>query len=188
MSAARKLMTPEEFLTWCLTQEGRWELVAGEPVLMMAGAALRHDRVVVNLITALDRRLAGSPCEPHTDDIASRMQSGNIRRPDVTIACGPFDPDALESAEPAVFFEVLSPSTQSFDFLRKPDEYRQVASLKHFVIVDPQRPRVRLFSRGPEGWTDQDIVGLDSVLPLPGVGVELPFEEIYRRITFADPA
>ena len=188
MSAARQLMTPDEFLTWCLDQEGKWELVNGEPIQMMAGGARRHDRVVINLIVALGPRLAGGPCEPHTEDVAARMVGGNIRRPDLTIECGPYEPDALTSAEPAVFFEVLSPTTRSFDFLRKPDEYRQVPTLKHFVIIDPQRPRVRLYTRETEGWTDRDIVGLDSTLPLPAVGVDLPFGEIYDRLTFEEEA
>ena len=79
---------------------------------------------------------------------------------------------------------MLSPSTTTFDFPAKPDEYRRVPSLRHFVTIDPQRPRVRLHTRGPEGWTEQDIVGLDSTLPLPGIGVDLPFSDIYRRLTF----
>lgn len=50
-------MTADEFLVWCLDQEGKWELVDGEPLLMMAGATDRHDRVVVNLIAMLRSRL-----------------------------------------------------------------------------------------------------------------------------------
>ena len=170
MTPALKRMSETEFLEWCQHQEGRWELVGGEPVLMMAGAAKRHDRVVRNILVALERRLAGGPCEPWTDDIASRMVSGNIRRPDVSVDCGGYDPDAFLTAQPTVFFEVLSPSNQPLDVITKPDEYRQLPSLRAFVIVDPRRPRVKLYTRQDPDWTTDDIIGIDSVVPLPSIG------------------
>lgn len=129
MSAALKRMTADEFLVWCLDQEGKWELVNGEPVLMMADATQAHDQVVTNLIIALGTRLRGGACRPTTDDVAARMTQGNIRRPDVTVDCGPRDPKSLSSSAPTVFFEVLSPSTRAFDFLKKPEEYKRVPTL-----------------------------------------------------------
>jgi hypothetical protein len=44
-TAARKTMTASEFFPWVIQQEHRHELVDGEPRLM-AGADLRHDRIV----------------------------------------------------------------------------------------------------------------------------------------------
>jgi len=181
MSEATRLrMTPDEFLRWCLDQDGRWELVGGEPVQMMAGATKNHDRVTVNLIIALGSRLRGGPCFPTTDDVAARMPGGNIRRPDVTVDCGRGRGDDLQSTEPAVFFEVLSPSTRSFDFIVKAEEYKALPSLRHFALIDPERPWVRLWSRGEDGaWRGDELRSLDAVLDLPGVDVNLPLREIY---------
>ena len=186
MTPVLKPMSEGEFLSWCMHQEGRWELVAGEPVRMMAGATKRHDRVVRNILRALERRLKGGPCEPWMDDVASRMVSGNIRRPDVTVDCGPYDPDAHLSSEPAAFFEVLSPSTEPLDLLGKPDEYRQLPSLRLFAVIDPKRPRVKLYTRTSKGWAVADIIGIESALPLEGFGNDLTFAEIYQGITFED--
>lgn len=184
MTPALKRMTEGEFLEWCELQDGRWELIGGEPVQMMSGTTRRHDRVVRNILRALERRLEGGPCEPWTDDVASRMVSGNIRRPDVTVDCGEDDPDSYLSIEPAVFFEVLSPSTEPLDLLGKPDEYRQISSLQHFAIIDPKRPRIKLYTRRGGQWDTDDIIGLDSIVPLTGIGTELTFAEIYRGVTF----
>lgn len=181
--AARPRMSPDEFLQWCLHQEGKWELVGGEPVQLMAGATKNHDRVVVNLIGELRTRLRGGSCFPTTDDVAARMVAGNIRRPDVTIDCARGAGSDLASTEPAVFFEVLSPSTQSYDFIVKAEEYKQVATLKHFALVDPRRSRVSVWSRGPDGfWTGEAVTDLHAELNLPGVGVSLPLSEIYDGI------
>src|ERR1700757_727069 len=58
---------PEEFFAWVSGQEGRYELVEGE-VVMMAGAGRRHDAIVVNLIAAIRPQPRSGPCHTFTDD------------------------------------------------------------------------------------------------------------------------
>jgi Uma2 family endonuclease len=174
-------MDAETFLEWRRDQPGRWELVDGWPVQAMAGAKHRHDLVVVNLISMLRSRLRGGPCRPTTDDIASRMENGNVRQPDVTVECAEIEPDELISKRPVVFFEVLSPSTRSIDFVRKTEEYKQVGSLLHIVLLDPERPKIWVWSRrSGEDWRGDWLEGLDAELRLSGVGTNLPLCEIYE--------
>lgn len=186
MTAARKLMTADEFLTWCLDQEGKWELVDGIALQMMAGATESHDRIVVNLIATLRDRLRGGPCRPKTADQAARIPKGNIRRPDVTIDCGSPAPQSLESTAPAVFFEVLSPSTRAFDQIKKPEEYKTVPTLKHFVLLDPDRARAWVWTREGEVWANADIEGPGAEIALAGVGVTLSLGEIYDGVELAE--
>jgi Uma2 family endonuclease len=150
---------------------------------MMTGTTQRHDAVTTNLIIALGVRLRGGPCRPTTDDVASRMANGNVRRPDVTVDCGPRRGDALDSSEPVVFFEVLSPSTRKIDFIRKPDEYKRVPTLKHFVVLDPARPYGFVWSRDAEGeWSEVVVEGLEAAIDLPGVALSLPMAEVYEGL------
>src|ERR1700726_1129426 len=53
-------ITPEQFFAWVSGREERYELVDGE-VVMMAGAGRRHDRIVVNLTTAIHSQIRGGP-------------------------------------------------------------------------------------------------------------------------------
>src|SRR5688572_11355161 len=108
-TAPRK-MSADEFLEWCTHQEdARYELVDGVTVLM-AGAADRHDQIVVNLIGELRTRLKGGPCAPRTADQAVKtMSNRRVRGPDVIVDCGPRDPKGLFARTPTVVFEVLSP-------------------------------------------------------------------------------
>lgn len=183
MNAALKLMTPDAFLDWCQYQEDRWELVDGMP-RMMTGATRGHDDVVVNLIVELGTQLRGKPCRPRTADVAARMEQGNVRRPDVTVDCGPTERKALASAAPTVFFEVLSPSTRAIDMVKKSEEYKQVPSLRHFVLIEPDVARAAVWSRTDETapWTDQDFEGLDGRIDLPAIDVTLPLAAIYDGI------
>jgi putative restriction endonuclease len=58
---------PEEFFAWVSGQEGRYELVKGE-VVMMAGSVRRHDAIAVNLIAAIRPQPRSGPCHTFTDD------------------------------------------------------------------------------------------------------------------------
>ena len=183
---AIRLMSAADFLAWCLDRDdGRWELVRGVPTRAMTGATRRHDTVVVNLIASLKPRLKGGPCSPHTAGQALRAAEDTIRRPDVTVDCGLTAANALESSQPSVAFEVLSPSTRKTDRFRKVEEYKSVTSLQHIVLIDPDRPAVLLYARGADGvWTNEEFEGLERALPLTALGLELPLAEVYEGLTF----
>lgn len=186
--AARRPMTADEFLVWCLDQDGTWELVEGRPVLkdpqpeMMAGARQEHDLVRGNLEAALRTRLRGR-CRVWGEAIGIRVASGRLRRPDVTVDCGPRRQGSAETDTPTVIFEVLSPGTRGNDILRKPREYRELPTLQAFVIVDPLSPDCWVWSRGEDGaWTDRYVRGLDAVLALPAIDVSLPLSDVYEDV------
>lgn len=182
--AVTSRMTPEEFLRWQKRQDRNFELVDGMPVLApkaMTGATRRHDRVTVNILTALEGRLSGGPCFPATDDIAVRIPArGNLRRPDIIVDCGPFDADALEAAEPRVVIEVLSPSTMGFDRIRRTEEYKTVGHIHAILLVDTEAPRMTVWRRTADGFVFEHHDGADAVVPLPEIGVDLPLARAYR--------
>jgi Uma2 family endonuclease len=194
--AARKLMTIEEFFAWEETQEESHELVDGVPVLrgewirygdawtMMAGASQRHDQIVVNVIIALGTRLRGKLCRTFSPDMSVRTGPKRIRRPDSGVDCGPRVDRSTEASEPRVVVEVLSPSTRDFDMFAKLDEYRAVPSIEHVLLVDPNDPAAQLWTRGPEGWRETTLRGLESAAELSAVDLSLPLAEIYEDVTF----
>lgn len=184
MSALASPMSADDFLRWREGRSGRWELVGGEPLLAMAGAQQRHDQVTVNTIIALGSKLRGSRCRPWSADIAVKIPGGNVRQPDVTIDCAPVERAALASMAPTVVFEVLSPSTRAFDQTRKLEEYKRVESLQHVVFLDVETPRAAHWVRGEGGWSFEDLAGLDAVLHLSAVPVELTLAELYEDVTF----
>jgi Uma2 family endonuclease len=186
--AALARMDADTFLEWRQDQPGRWELVDGWPVQAMAGAKQRHDLVVVNLIAVLRDGLRGGLCRPTTDDVAARMQNGNLRQPDVTVECAKIEPEELTSKRPVVFFQVLSPSARSIDFVRKIEEYKLVPSLRHIVLLEPNQPKAWVWSREYDGaWQGDWLEGLEAELLLPGAGTRLSLAEIYEDVPF-DPA
>jgi Uma2 family endonuclease len=176
--------TEEQFFAWGKGQEGRYELVDGQPRAMV-GATQRHDRVTTNLLGMLYNRLRGSACRPGSSDTAIRIPNGNIRYPDVTVDCGRFEEMARAATEPTLVIEVLSPSIAIFDQTEKLEEYRTVPSLRHILMIDPEQPRLRLHTRGEDGhWTSAPHAGLDTEVALPVLGITLPLAELYEGLGF----
>ncbi len=181
-------MSEGEFFAWQEGQDRLYELVDGLPVLplkMVTGASQAHDRTVVNIISALHRQLRGGPCRPTTDDLAVRIPSGNLRRPDVTVECGQAARRDMAVRDPRVVIEVLSPSTMSFDRFKKVLEYQTVPTVTHVLLVDTEAPRVDVLARtGTEAWTSARYEGLDAKIDLPTTGAVLALADLFEGLTF----
>ena len=110
------------------------------------------------------------------------------KRPDASVVCGPPQFDPLDTARqtitnPTVLLEVLSPSTEKWDRGGKFDSYRQIDSLREYVMVSWDEPRVETFLRKEDGtWVFAAAVGLTAVAQLNSIRVELPLSEVYRGV------
>ena len=183
-----KRMTPAEFFDWQVAQDRNYELVDGVPVLApkaMTGASRRHDTITVNILISLGNQLRGKPCRPHTADMTVTNPNGNVRRPDITIDCKEGPDRSMETVEPRVLVEVLSPSTMAFDRFRKVEEYKTNDAIRVVLLVASETAEVIVWRRmpgsaGPEAWRSEIVEGLEARIALPEIGCELPLSEIYE--------
>ncbi len=181
---AVRRMTEAAFLEWQLHQEQRYELVDGVP-RAMTGARFRHDRVLGNAFAMLLEALEAidSPCRPFTADIAVRVPSGNLRRPDVAVYCPPFDEDAMVSDRPRLVIEVLSESTDDTDQHVKVDEYQHMDAVDYIILVAPRVVDVLVWARAADhAWRSKRYQSLEDVVPLPRLGVSLSLARLYRSV------
>ncbi|WP_158921130.1 Uma2 family endonuclease [Acidisphaera sp. S103] len=177
-------MTIDEFLAWQAGQGQRYELVDGEPAAM-AGAKIRHDRVTGNAFSEIRRqmRAGGSPCDVFTADIGIRTPPGNIRRPDISILCPPFDEEATTSDIPRLIVEVLSESTERVDRLIKLDEYKAIDALDYIIIVDPTRIEVGFWFRDAvRVWHSATFHDAEAVIDMPALGIAITLASLYERV------
>jgi hypothetical protein len=108
--------------------------------------------------------------------------------PDVTVACGELsfeDANVDILLNPTLIVEVLSPSTEAHDRGDKFAHYQSIPSLKEYVLVAQDRPRIEHFVRRENGhWDYSEVRGFDAVMPLPSIDCNLPLAEVYARVTF----
>ncbi len=173
-------MSVEEYLAWSKAQAGRFELVDG---LVYAQAAERaaHAEMKGLVFIALTNaiRKAGTACHALVDGMAVRVGSKTVYEPDVLVYCGAkLPPDALLVENPVIVVEVISPSTGRNDHTRKLPGYFSLASIAHYLIVDPDEPLVIDYWRGADGVlrTATFAQGRISLRP---PGLELALDEIY---------
>jgi Uma2 family endonuclease len=187
MSAVPKpFITPEEYLRRERLAEYKSEYFNGE-IFAMAGVSPAHVWINSSLGYALSHSLKGGPCKPLSNDLKVKVSpTGLYTYPDHLIICGPMeieDKDVL--LNPKVIFEILSPSTQSYDRGAKFDHYQRIASLQEYILVAQVKPRVDQYVRqSDDKWVLTTYAGLDAVLTLATVPATVPLRDLYEGVTF----
>ena len=172
--------TVDEFLRWSAVQEnGRYELERGRIVVMQAENA-GHVRTKIRIANILAAAIqsAGVAYYSMSDGMTVRVPGGRAYEPDALIAPLPeVADDALEVPNPVAVFEVLSPTPTSVrrDLTDKVVGYALVASIEHYIVIDPADRVVLHFRRRgdllvPPAEPTVDILRLDAV------GIEVAIE------------
>jgi Uma2 family endonuclease len=106
----------------------------------------------------------------------------------VTVVCGEprlEDEHGDTLLNPLMVVEVLSRTTEAYDRGTKLRWYQSLESLSDYLLVSQEHPRVEHYVRhGGDGWLFHACEGLDAVLPLPSLEVELALAEVYAKVAF----
>ena len=180
-------LTAEEYLAIERETEFRSEYLKGEMFAMPATNRV-HNLITGNLCGELTRQFKCRTEEVYATNMRVRIPSGLYTYPDVVVVCGSpkFDDDHVDTLlNPLVLIEVLSESTADYDRGTKFKHYRQITSLREYVLVDQEAAQLEHFALGDDGkWSLTEIVGLDQVLKLNSIECQIPLSEIYRKVTF----
>jgi len=152
-------------------------------VYAMAGASERHNRIAINITFQLRGVARGSRCGVFMSDMKVRERSSNIfYYPDVMLVCDPEDDHPYYKERPCLIVEVLSASTATIDRREKWRTYRDMASLKYYLIVDADQVAVEVYSRTAEGAWQVAPLEAGEVLTIdcPPVQAALSLEDIYE--------
>src|ERR1700730_4228044 len=145
----RPLLTAEEYLTLERAALDKSEYLDGQMVAM-PGGSYRHSLITTNLIQAIGRHLQ-RPYKVLSSDMRVLVPATGLYtyadavglRGEPTLS----DKYRDNLTNPAVIIEVLSPSTESYDRGRKFRHYQALDSLREYVLVSQDRPKVEQFSR-----------------------------------------
>jgi Uma2 family endonuclease len=189
MSAAKKLnrVTEQEYLKGEVVSPVKREYVDGI-VYAMAGACNLHNDIAGNTYHAFRNRLRGRPCKPYNSDTKIRLRINGRHRfyyPDVSVTCKPNPPQDSFQDEPALIVEVLSRATRRADEGEKKDAYLTIPSLGVYLLVEQESATVIAYRRTPQEFVQETYHGLDAVIALPEIGIELRLAEIYEGVEFA---
>lgn len=176
-------MTADEFLAWDDGTDTRYELVGGE-VFAMAPPAAAHGTVAVNIAITVGARL-GRPCRMISEaGIRPSSRDDTCYQADLMITCVPPVPGEGIAHDPRVIFEVLSPSTATYDRGAKLPDYRSISTVQEIVLVSSTEMRAENWHRASEGWVVTDVNGTNAILCLSSINLEVPLGAIYEGVAF----
>jgi Uma2 family endonuclease len=179
-------MTAAEYLDWERQQVERHEFYDGE-VFSQSGGTRRHSHIGANSIRSIGNLLEGHDCVVHGSGMRIHIEAtGTYVYPDVSVVCPPIEGEGDDViSNPVLVVEVLSPSTEDFDRGTKFGYYRQIPTLKDYLVISQDRARVEHhFRNDGELWSLRDVEGLDETLKLASIQMDLTLAEIYAKVEF----
>lgn len=189
MPSVATRVSSQEYLERERNAQTKNEYRNGE-IVAMAGASVRHGRIIRNLMFHMHAALRNGPCEVFSTDLRLAVRAANLfTYPDVMIVCGEPEiagdsPDTISN--PVVLIEVLSKATETYDRGEKFAAYRTIPSLIEYVTVAQDKVHVEQYTReADEQWLRSESKELCDCLRLRSVGIEVRLADIYERINLA---
>ena len=188
----KKFWTVEEYLRMEQGADEKHEYYQGE-IFAVSGPKVPHNIIGGNLYGSLFAKLRGSKCQPFNSDQRIHIEKNSLfTYPDISIVCGEIKTlrdDNWNILNPAVLIEVLSPATKSYDRGEKFKLYRDIPSLKEYILIDSESINVEAF------WINEKRNGeliefkdQEDELRIKSLSLNLPLAGIYEGITWPAPA
>ncbi len=183
-------ITPAEYLAREREAEFRSEYFDGE-VFAMAGTSELHNLIVPNIVAELHTQLKRRPCKVYSNDLRLKVsRSGLYTYPDVMVVCGKprLEDEHLDVLlNPTLIVEVLSPSTEHYDRVKKFEHYRKLDSFAEYLLVAQDRPRVEQYVKQPDGkWLYADAYHLEDVIELTSIECKLALQDVYAKVEWKE--
>lgn len=152
-------------------------------IYAMSGGTPTHAALQAQVIASLVAQLRRGPCRVYTSELRVHVLAADVATyPDVTVVCGPpsIDPkDKNAVVDATALVEVLSPSTEEYDRGAKFDAYKQLASLRHYVLVGQAERQVEVWTRDEAGGWTSAVAKDGEVARLDAVDATLDVRELY---------
>lgn len=169
----------------------RYEFFHGE-ITAMAGGRLNHYRISDRIGDFLKARFRPKGCEIYLENVkVEAIANAYYPYPDVMLSCHSFDTkkNNLFCRFPSLVVEVLSKGTTGVDKGRKLLAYRNMPSVKHYLLVSQYEVLVEVYSRIEDSRFFRHAVyqSLDEEIELEHLEFNLPVGKIYENIEFEEP-
>lgn len=185
-TAPNPSLSVAEYLQLEEAAEFRSEYINGQMVAM-PGGTVNHALISSNLVGELGNKLLESDCRVFGCAMRIRTSpSGIYTYADAVVGCGRLEVVDNTLTNPVLIAEVLSDSTEAYDRGRKFAWYRQVGSLREYLLVDQKRALIEDFHKERQGdWRMRDYGSLEAALRIDSLEITVLASEVYRGVEFS---
>jgi Uma2 family endonuclease len=184
-----KYITEKEYLVAERLATEKHEYFQGE-VFAMSGASKAHNEIAMNCSVELAVKLKGKPCRPYGSDFRVNIPKNTLYTyPDISVYCN--EPETLDAendtaTNPTVIVEILSKSTRNYDQGEKFALYRQIESLKDYILIDSETVKVIKHTKmDDESWVLKEYKSIEDSFSIPSIGVTLNLLDLYENVKLA---
>jgi Uma2 family endonuclease len=184
-------ISAEEYLERETQSNEKHEYYQGE-IFAMSGASLPHNDIFSNLFGDIAYKLKGKNCKPYGSDLRIHIPKNTLYTyPDISIICGATElsDNKFDTAtNPAVIIELLSKSTRNYDKGEKFTLYRDIDSLKEYILVDTEKIYVEKHVRNTDkSWLLTDYRSLEDSFTIDTIQLTFSLKDIYDGVKFEYP-
>lgn len=181
-----KYYSVEEYLVIERESPERHEYYKGE-IFAMSGASYEHNLIENNIRLDIGNFLKGKECRSFGSNLRVSIKANSLYTyPDVLIICGQavfLDNEFDTILNPTVIFEILSSSTANYDKGLKFTLYREIPSLKEYILVDSKKVHVEQYVKNPNAsWTLQDYKNLTDRFVLQAIQMDVLVADWYESV------
>jgi Uma2 family endonuclease len=184
----KKSFTIEEYLEMERVSIEKHEYYQGE-IFAMSGVGNMHNVIFSNVFGDLAYQLKRKQCKPYGSDMRVHIPENTLfTYPDISIFCKDLtlqDPNNDNFTEPSVIIEILSSSTKNYDRGEKFKLYRDIPSLKEYILIDSESMTIEAFRLNEhDHWELEEYKKPGDILSIRTVQLSLKLNEIYERVKF----
>jgi len=181
--------TVEEYLELEKPSTIKHEYFQGE-IFAMSGAGDNHNEIFSNVFIEIGNKLKGKTCKPYGSDKRMNIPENTLfTYPDISIYCNGLihsEVDEDTSILPTVIIEILSPSTKNYDRGKKFNLYKDIPTLKEYIMIDSESVLVEAYYINYEqNWAFHQHNNIADTLTLVSMGFDLPLADIYEHVRFS---
>ena len=190
----KQKMSPEEYLRLerkTLREKGGKYEFFNQNRILMAGGTNPHNTAISNtgssLLVQLRQAKIKSNLTISDTKVTSFLSHKNYFYPDIVVVEGkPYCEDDFNDIvmNPTLIIEVLSASTEAFDRGDKFKSYRQIKSLKEYILIDSKKKSVEQFYKDDNGGWHLGSEITEGSMTLYAFPIELSVDDVYFDVEF----
>lgn len=116
------------------------------------------------------------------------VANGLFTYPDISIYCGDIkqsDIDTESFIEPTVVVEILSPSTKKYDRGHKFNLYKDIPTLKEYILIDSESVSVEdFYLNEKQNWELIKYKEIGDALKVVSMDFDILLADIYKHVRF----
>jgi Uma2 family endonuclease len=180
--------TVEEYLELEEASLEKNEFYKGE-IFAMAGASIPHNQIVRNTMVNIGKFLEDKKCQIFPSDLRIHSITNSLYTyPDLSIICDDIETVGKRKntvTNPTVLIEVLSKTTQDYDRGAKFKLYRDIESLKEYILISSLETLVEKYDKQADGsWVLHEYKKEMDIFKITSIDLLVTVKDLYRNVDF----